>query len=191
MSPHERRASIIDAVMPLLVENGRDVTSKQIAEAAGVAEGTIFRAFGDKESLIEAAIAKFLDPEPLRRGLRAIPSELPLDDKVMRIVELMLERFSEIFRVMAAIGGTRPPKHSHRHILAAIISDVLSPQLDELKWSPERTAHVIRLVTFSASFPQLNEGTEFTPRELAEIILYGIAGKPAATRPTTTTESQD
>lgn len=191
MSPKERRASIIDAVMPLLVENGRDVTSKQIAEAAGVAEGTIFRAFGDKESLIEAAIAKFLDPEPLRRGLRAIPSELPLDDKIMRIVELMLERFSEIFRVMAAIGGVRPPKHSHRHLLAEIISDVLSPQLDELNWSPEQAAHAIRLVTFSASFPQINEGTEFTSRELAEIILYGIAGKPTARSHTTTSESQD
>ena len=85
----------------------------------------------------------------------------------------------------------RPPKHSHRHILSEIISNVLSPQLDELNWSPERTAHVIRLVTFSASFPQINEGTEFTSRELAKVILYGIAGKPTARSHTTTSESQD
>ena len=191
LSLEERQASIIDAVMPLLVDHGRDVTSKQIAEAAGVAEGTIFRAFGDKDSLIEAAIAKFLDPEPLRRELRSIPSDLPLDDKVLRIVELMRKRFSEIFRVMAAIGIARPPKHSHRLAFAEIISDVLSPQLEALNWSPERTAHVIRLVTFSASFPQLNEGAELSSRELAAIVLYGIAGKPVAALPIKPNESQD
>ena len=31
---------IIDAVIPLLLKHGADVTSKQIAEAAGIAEGT-------------------------------------------------------------------------------------------------------------------------------------------------------
>ena len=62
---------IIDAVIPLLLEHGRAVTSKQIAEAAGIAEGTIFRAFGDKETLVQAAIEKYLDPEPLREALRS------------------------------------------------------------------------------------------------------------------------
>ena len=46
---------IIDAVIPLILEHGVGITSRQIAEAAGVAEGTVFRAFGDKESLIAAA----------------------------------------------------------------------------------------------------------------------------------------
>ncbi|MBX3078819.1 MAG: helix-turn-helix transcriptional regulator [Cryobacterium sp.] len=179
--------------MPLLVEHGRDLTSKQIAEAAGVAEGTIFRAFGDKESLIEAAIAKFLDPESLRVGLQSIAPELPLDDKVLRIVELMMQRFSEVFRVMAAVGATHPPKrHERRHVFADIIAEVLAPQLADLNWSPERTAHVIRLVTFSASLKEFNAGMEFTTRELADIVLYGIAGKPAdALHATTTTESRD
>ena len=62
LSVEERQASIIDAVIPLLAVHGRDLTSRQIAEAAGIAEGTIFRAFGHKDSLITAAVAKFLDP---------------------------------------------------------------------------------------------------------------------------------
>ena len=39
MSVEDRRASIIAAVTPLLIEHGRQVTSAQIAAAAGIAEG--------------------------------------------------------------------------------------------------------------------------------------------------------
>lgn len=169
---------IIEATMPLLVEHGFDLTSKQIAEASGVAEGTIFRAFGDKESLIDATIQKFLDPEPLRRELRSIPVDLPLDDKVLRIVEIMRKRFSDVFRVMAAIRKPHRPAHDARKIFAEIISEVLSPHVAELNWSAEKSAHVIRLLTFAASLKPVNMGTEFSSRELTSILLYGLTGKP-------------
>ena len=45
LSPDERRRAIVDAVLPLLIEHGRAVTTRQMAEAAGIAEGTIFRVF--------------------------------------------------------------------------------------------------------------------------------------------------
>lgn len=180
---------IIGATMPLLVKHGPDLTSKQIAEGAGVAEGTLFRAFGDKDALIDATIAKFLDPEPLRRELRAIPAELSLDDKMLRVVELMQKRFSDVFSVMAAIRRPHRPSHDARRIFNEIISEVLSPHLDELNWSPERSGHVIRLVTFAASLKPLNAGMEFNSRELTTILLYGLAGKPA-TPDSDSTESQ-
>jgi AcrR family transcriptional regulator len=186
LSVDERRAMILEAVMPLLAEHGRDISSKQIAEAAGIAEGTVFRAFGDKESLIEAAIVKFLDPEPLRRGLSDIDSGLPLEQKVLAIVVLMRQRFGEVFRIMAMVGGGAPPKRHQRHESAAIIARLLQPEIAELNWPPERVAHVIRLITFASSLPAFNEHTEFTANELVSIVLYGIAGHPTPTQ-----ESQD
>ena len=57
MSPEERRDKLIDVTLDLLREHGRAVTTRQIAAAAGVAEGTIFRVVESKEELVEAAIA--------------------------------------------------------------------------------------------------------------------------------------
>ncbi len=51
LPPDERRAMIIEAMLPLLLEHGEMVTTRQIAEAAGIAEGTIFRVFADKDEL--------------------------------------------------------------------------------------------------------------------------------------------
>ena len=68
---------IVAATLPLLLEHGDRVTTKQIAEAAGIAEGTIFRAFVDKDEVIAAVIESALDPEPLEAALSAIPSDLP------------------------------------------------------------------------------------------------------------------
>ena len=120
---------IIDAVIPLLLEHGRGVTSRQIADAAGIAEGTIFRAFGDKETLVQAAIEKYLDPEPLREALRSIDPALPLENKVRAILYLLRERFQSVMRIMA---GDRPASaHPSRRSGAssrAIIARILEPE---------------------------------------------------------------
>jgi AcrR family transcriptional regulator len=47
MAPDDRRRAIVAAVVPLLLEHGDDVSTRQIADAAGIAEGTIFRVFPD------------------------------------------------------------------------------------------------------------------------------------------------
>lgn len=185
LSVEERQASIIDAVIPLLAEHGPDLTSKQIAEAAGVAEGTVFRAFGDKDTLIRAAITQFLDPEPLRRELRRIDPHLDLHTKVLTITTLMQRRFRDVFRIMTIMGHQRPPHRDPRRDFAGIIAEVLAPDLDRLAWPPDRVAHLIRLITFAASVPHFNEGAEFTPDELTAIVLHGILRSPRQT------ESQD
>src|SRR6516164_11766617 len=64
LPPDDRRAALIEATIPLLREHGLLVTTRQIADAAGVAEGTIFGVFNDKASLIRAAVIKTLDPGP-------------------------------------------------------------------------------------------------------------------------------
>jgi hypothetical protein len=108
---------------------------------------------------------------------------------MVRIVEIMRKRFSDVFRVMAAIRKAHHPRHDYKGILAEIISEVLAPHVEMLNWPAEKSAQVIRLVTFAASLKPFSTGMDFDSREISAILLYGLVGKPAI--PTSdSTESQ-
>ena len=60
------------------------MTTKQVAEAAGIAEGTVFRAFGSKEELVQACAAAVFDTTPaVRVELRGIDRTLSLDERLV------------------------------------------------------------------------------------------------------------
>jgi AcrR family transcriptional regulator len=180
LSQDERRAAIIDAVLPLLMEHGRSVTTRQIADAAGIAEGTIFRVFPDKDSLIDAAVAKYLDSTAVNAAMRAIDPGLPLESKITRLLELLRDRMTGIFGVMNAVGMSgRPPGRQSPEEFYAIIHRVLEPNLDRMQVSPEQTATFLRLIAFASAVPQFNQGKPVPVEELARFITYGIAGAPA------------
>jgi AcrR family transcriptional regulator len=183
LSSDDRRSSIIDAVIPLLVEHGRAVTTRQIADAAGVAEGTLFRAFGDKESLIEAAFQRFVDPEPLHRQLAAIDAELTLEQKVNDILFIMRSRMRGVHGMMHAMGMTGPPpRRADPEELTRIIAGVLEPDTDRLGASTEQVISFIRMVAFATSIPAFTQGQDIPTEQLAALITHGIAGPPAEGR---------
>jgi AcrR family transcriptional regulator len=104
LPPDQRRSMIVDATLPLLIEHGDRVTTKQIAEAAGIAEGTIFRAFGDKDGVIAAVVEAALDPQPLEAALLAIPRALPFEDWLAAAIVIMQQRVIDIWRLVSSIG---------------------------------------------------------------------------------------
>src|SRR4051812_10369916 len=55
------RQRILDAARTLIAEQGLGVSHDQLAEAADVAVGTVYRRFPDKESLIEALFAEHIE----------------------------------------------------------------------------------------------------------------------------------
>lgn len=171
---------LVDAITPLLTEFGGAVTTKQIAERAGIAEGTIFRAFGTKEELIQAAVARQLDPEPFREKLRDVDITLPLDARVHSIVVLMRERFTTVFTLMTALGLLgKPHTHDPRREFTEILSHALEPDLQRLNFTSDRSAQIIRMVSLAASMPMIHLGAGFDDDEITALILYGIAGVPA------------
>ena len=92
LAPEERRAALIEATIPLLREHGINISTRQIADAAGVAEGTIFGVFKDKASLIDAAVAKAFEPTPIIRALRAIDPAADLRTRLIAAAEILRER---------------------------------------------------------------------------------------------------
>ena len=187
MSLEQRQDQIIAVTTELLLEHGRDVTSKEIAEAAGIAEGTIFRAFGDKETLIDAAVERYFDPLALRTALMSIDGDLDLEEKIERIVVLMLDRFRNVIRMMVAVGRQGPPpkQQESRQEFAQVIGELLAEHRQELTIAPERVAHYVRLVAFSSSIPAFTQDMGFTAGELTDLILHGIVDRSTAKGSTT------
>jgi len=169
---------LIDVVTPLLIEHGQALTTRQIATRAGIAEGTIFRAFGTKDELIQAAVDRQLDPEPFRERLRGIDVTLPLEDKVRAIVVMMRDRFTTVFTIMTALGRFGPPHaHDPRHELTDVLGEAVAADLERLNFGPERAGQIIRMVALSTSIQQIRGGLAFSAEEVTDVILYGIMGR--------------
>src|SRR4051794_525404 len=109
MSPDQRRAMIVAATLPLIVEHGAAVTTAQVARAAGIGEGTVFRAFPDKEALLAACMAEALRPDDALARVRAIPLDQPLAGRLLAAGETLRGHLTRIGLVAAALhtGGMR------------------------------------------------------------------------------------
>src|SRR3954463_4208022 len=106
----ERLAAILAAARPLVLEHGRAATTRMIADAAGIAEGTIFRVFPTKDDLFDAVIDAEFDPEPFLEAVGRIDLDQPLEQRLVEAVGLLQRRFVSIFRLMIALGVRRPPE---------------------------------------------------------------------------------
>ena len=78
MPPEERREAIVQATLPLLREHGANVTTRQIAQAASIAEGTVFRVFSDKEELLRNCVAEAVRTDQLCADIRQLPARRTL-----------------------------------------------------------------------------------------------------------------
>src|SRR3990170_3670682 len=96
LSPQARRSAIVEAVIPLLVDRGAAVTTAQMAEAAGIAEGTIFRVFPDKDAVIYEALRVSIDPEPVLQQLSQIYPDANLKAQLTEAALILLERFQNV-----------------------------------------------------------------------------------------------
>ncbi len=182
-SLEDRRAMIIDVTMPLLLEHGNGVTTKQIADNAGVEEVTVFRAFGDRESLIDAAVERSLDPEPLRIMLRAIDFDFPLRGRVRDVLFHLQARTTGLVGLMAALHPRQPPRRGSADEiidlidLIDLIESVLAPDAADRRVDARTIANYRRLLAFTTSVPAFNEPHPFTIDELTGFVVNGIRGK--------------
>jgi AcrR family transcriptional regulator len=190
MAPDERRRAIVDAVVPLLLRHGADVTTRQIAEAAGIAEGTIFRVFPDKPALLLAAAEETMNPTGSRATLdAALAGVTSLRDKVLIVAERLNARSEQVMAVMMALRKqwmSQPPgKKDHpsgppaffaeaNQELHEMLTDVFEPHRAELTVDPSRAALLLRTLVLGSRHPGWQQSERLTPEDIADALLDGI-----------------
>ena len=175
LPPEERRAAIAAAALQLLLAHGTNITTRQIAEAANIAEATTFRVFPDKDAVIRAAVDLALDPAPINRALHAIDRTLPFDGQLVAAVEIIQRRMIDIGRLVSAVGGPAVFAGRERPIphLAALAS-LFEPERDHIRYDSEKAARLLAALTLGFSHPALYGDEPMSPSEIVTLLLDGI-----------------
>lgn len=184
MSPVDRRAAIVAATAPLVREHGRAVTTRQIAGAAGVAEGTIFRVFADKQAVVDAVIAGEFDERPMLAQLHEIELDLPLAARIEAASEIMHRRIRGLGQLMYALSTTSSADHLHRTVhhrgqhrdtslLHAELRRLLEPDQGSLSVDVDTAVTLVAAMAFAVARAPVGQG-QLTTRQMTDALLHGI-----------------
>ena len=184
MPPEDRRAAIVAAAMPLVLARGTGVTTRQIAEAAGIAEGTIFRVFPDKDSLLDAVLDAALDPSARENAIATIDRTQPLEPDLADAVGLMQQRVAELWRLVSALAGSEALHRRRRArrpgpVELPALAELCAEHRDELCEEPGRAARILRSLTLALSHPVLSPDEPLSPEEITHLFLHGAGRHPA------------
>jgi AcrR family transcriptional regulator len=188
MPIEERRRAILTAVIPLLVEKGAAVTTAEMAQAADIAEGTIFRAFPDKSALICAALETTIDPQPVVAAIRRIDGEAPLRQQLMSAARVLVDHFTQVVALAELLRSTsasigQPMGDGRRMIgessaaIAAALTVLLRRHSRDLRVAPSKAIAALRGLVFASGHPLVPAAERLTVEEAVEILLTGVVRK--------------
>ena len=176
-SESARRTQIVTATRKLIEDRGiAQITTKQIAKAAGCAEGTIFRHFARKEDLLLAAVmASF---PSLRESLISISGGTPRE-RFQRLALNVIRFFEQITPAAVAVLANAELTRRHRETMR------------EHNGGPQRL--YIAVSRFIESEPRWRRRTPPEPTSFGWNARRSIDGHPVsnheAMRPATSSQS--
>ncbi len=202
MAPEQRRAALIAATVPLLRKYGFAVSTRQIADAAGVAEGTIFGVFPDKATLLRAAMISAFDPVSTLAALSGIDTGLDLHARLEAATDLLRHRFMRNVSLMISLrsGGLavaqvwqpsapeeaerfRASMEDNRRRIVKAVAALVEPDRQRLRRPPESVAHLLLTLVMTTGHGPTDFGGlgELDSSEIVSLLLDGLLIRPAPT----------
>lgn len=176
---------------------GRDVSTRQIAEAAGIAEGTIFRVFPNKDAVIDAVIEDAFEAGPTLIALTDIDPRLDLTARLELAVEILEARMRRVISLFGAFRHSpQQPSSDGRHEsheshasheqrrradnarLTEALVEVIGDDADQFRVPATQAAELIRGLVFTVTHPALGVTFSSEPRVLVDTLLNGIRRPP-------------
>ena len=196
MSTEDRRAEIVRATLPLLAEHGINVTTAQIAQAAGIAEGTVFRVFKDKQELLDVCVWSVLETSEVCKQIDEIQRNLPLADQLIAALKPLAEQWKRAGVLMhtLAASGYQSERHeaskaedleNHPMVIefnrvVTALSNLLVDSKVPLRQSEEQIAKYLLFAAFAERMNKRGEdNSEHTIENLVDLFLNGIVDRSA------------
>jgi AcrR family transcriptional regulator len=198
MDPDSRREMIVRAALPLVIEHGSAVTTRQIARAAGIGEGTIFRVFADKGELLDACVTEALSPAHALDELALVAMEQPLAARLTEAAAALhahLDRIGAVVGALHATGGRgrsgrpgssqAPPDRAAGSLpVREALAELFEPELESLRLPPEQAALIFLGLLFVGAGrpPAGGESADPSPQlgvhDLVDVFLHGVLSQP-------------
>jgi AcrR family transcriptional regulator len=193
MSQEERRAAIVRSTIPLLLEHGGTVSTSQIAAAAGIAEGTVFRAFKDKQDLLLACMHAGMNSEEEVATIGRIGRNGPLQERLTEGVRAISGYLDRVWAVGQAVraGGISPQAIQERmhgegephkpgpppefFRVSQAMSGLFDEATDNLRVAPERAVQMLLGLVLTSRMQSTGFGQSIgEPAEIVELFLHGV-----------------
>ncbi|WP_238011633.1 transposase [Dactylosporangium sp. AC04546] len=182
--PAEKRRRILAAAREVLRERGLRATMDDVATRAGVGIGTVYRAFPDKDALIEAVFGDIVD------GAEKLARDAAAESDAWTALTTSLEQVCEaqafdrgLREVM--LGHNRGPRHQ------AEVGRRIKPLVDELITRAQQQGDLRQdIIGFDLPMIQLmvaavtdHTGRPDLWRRYLHLLLDGMRARPGAARP--------
>ncbi|MFG2830137.1 TetR/AcrR family transcriptional regulator [Streptomyces sp. NPDC048434] len=193
---------IVAAALPLVAEYGAAITTSQIARAAGIGEATIFRAFKDKDEVLDACVAEAAGTDHVLRELASVSLDEPLAVRLTEAAEALRAHMERMGTVIGALHGSGhlrgrepgagsedgggPPRDRRAESVTALrnaVIELIEPDRAAFRLSPEKvSAAFLGLLFTRLQTPVSDADAPLTPDELIDVLLRGTLHHPGGDR---------
>jgi len=175
LDEHMQR-KICEAATGIIIESGiENVRMDKVAEAAGVAKGTIYNYFKDKNQLL-ATIAKTVFDPTFKNIIKIADSNSEALYKLQEIARILLESFSRHKKLFVLLHEAKIDKKplEKRNQLISIIEKIIEPAINDgqfLASHPLVVAEIFLGMVMSINISKITTGIERPAQEDLDAVM--------------------